>query len=443
MSKPLNLLENQTVTVDLPPDFSLADLNQYLDEVWQSRFFFDESITSESVNQPFLTFGQNLRTGETTIRAGKYVGFIQFNGFTIQILPKLFAVDQADKALKHLIWWLSYCRKIKFPFNNLLGNDEAIDEFPETLISYFAQFTNQLVSSHPYSQYEEFTDTVPYLRGKLNVQQYVTDSISKGNWHQLVCDHEPFQFNNRLNQIIKHVARKLTNLCRFSTTHHQLEQLLFILDEVDDLPATVQDCDTLTLNRYYNDYEDCLAMCRFFLSDNYLNQPDTDRKHFCFLVPMDYVFEDFIAGFIEFHMSTLFFRLTNQATEWLTVEEVFQIRNDLLLTYPDKSKLVVDTKYKLRGDKTSKKAGINQVDLYQMVSYALRQNTKQVLLLYPVAYGEQTAPVQKFTVTSELMDNQLIHIRTVDLSITGGTKEDIIFTLLIQLTQALNQPATS
>ncbi len=437
-----NIVENQTRTADFPANVSLAMLDQYLDEVWRSRARFEEAGSEEiSAKQPFLTFGQDLKTGKATVKAGKYAGFVQYGDLTIQIIPKLFKAEQASVAFKHLIWWLSYCRRVRFPFSNLLGNDESIDEFPEAIISYFAQVTHQLVSSLPYSQYEEVTETIPFLRGRLNVQQYLNTSISQGNWHQLVCDYEPFLFNNRLNQIIKYVARKLSHICRSPATLHHLEKLIFILDEVDDLPATVQDCDGLYLNRFYQNYDDCLAMCRFFLANRYLTHPDSDQQHFCFLVPMDYVYEDFITGVIETHLGSLFHKITPQATKWLTEEKIFQIRNDILLTYPDKSKLVVDTKYKLRDALvTDRKTGVSQTDLYQMISYGLRQNTREVLLLYPVRYNHQPAETQTFTVTSELMANLPINIRAADLTITGETKQSMLDKLLPELASVLTAP---
>lgn len=434
----VNLVENQVLLVDFPTHIRLADLDQYLDEIWQSRMLFDTESEQEgrSIKQPFLTFGQDVKTGKPTIKAGKYVGFIQYEGITIQIIPKLFEPSQTEPAFRHLLWWLSYCQQVQFPFTDLWSDVELVNDFPEALISHFARFAHQLVSSLPYHQYEETTETFPFLRGRLNTQQYVNTSLSRGNWHQLVCDYEPFVFNNRLNQIIKYVAQKLTYLCRFPETHRHLEKLIFILDEVHNIPASVQDCDSLHLNRFYNEYESCLDMCRFFLADSYLTRADTHQNHACFLAPMDYVYEDFITGVIKQHFHTSFQKITSQATKWLTQEEVFQTRNDLLLTYPDTRNLVVDTKYKIRSYQLNdRKAGITQSDLYQMISYALRQNTREVLLLYPLAYGQSSSARQTFTVSSELLADpeRPVRIRAVDLTITGDTKQDMVLGLVRQL----------
>ena len=112
---------------------------------------------------------------------------------------------------------------------------------------------------------------------------------------------------------------------------------------------------------------------------------------------------------------------------------------------------MVDTKYKVRQyDPGDKKVGINQTDLYQMVSYGLRRNTQEVLLLYPRAFQSATSDLNSagpplgndhtFTVNSGLMLDEPIYIRTVDLTVTGTSKQEMVSTLVGQLEQVLGVP---
>lgn len=447
MEPPINLIEYELRYLPANYGIDLDAFCAYLNEVWQTRREYNENQQEDqSKGQPFLQIGYDAQKNPF-LKAGKYVGFIQFEGRTIQIIPKIFEGQKPDKAFKHLLWWLSYCRKVEFPFTDLLSNLDAIEEFPEAIIRYFAQFTYQLVSEIPYHQYEEVTETNPFLKGRLNTQQYINTSLVRGNWHQMVCDYEPFVFNNRLNQIIKYVARSLSNVCRFSETHHLLEKLIFVLDEVDDLPATARDCDILHFNRYFEKYTMCVAMCRFFLSDCYISHPDTYQNHFCFLLPMDSIFEDFIVGVTETCLPK-FVIASPQKKEWLAQkqdaktgewENVFQIKNDILLTPIREGigkRLVIDTKYKVRKESIEeKKAGIAQSDMYQMVSYALRQNTTEVALIYPLYYGQEQTKQQTFRVSLPMLNAQPIHIQAVDVCITGETKSEMITRLTEQLTE--------
>lgn len=446
MKWPINLVEHQLLLLPTDHGIKLDALGDYLNQVWHTRREFgEEQSEDQSKGQPFLQIGYTAQK-QAFLKAGKHVGFIQFEGKTIQILPKLFTQDQHAKAFKHLLWWLSYCRKVQFPFTDLLSDTESVEEFPEVVIRYFAQFTYQLVSESPYHQYEEVTETTSFIRGRLNTQQYINTSLTRGNWQQLVCDYEPFVFNNRLNQIIKYVARSLSNVCKLTQTHHQLEKLIFVLDEVDDLPATAMDCDTLHFNRYFEKYTRCIDMCRFFLLDSYISQPDTHQTHFCFLLPMDYVFEDFIFGVTEECLRNVV-KVSPQKTDWLAQkaipftnkrENVFRIMNDMLLTHEAKGvekRIISDTKYKVRKESIEeKKGGVAQVDLYQMVSYSLRQNSTELVLLYPLSYEQPQSEEQIFYIDSPLLGPNSIRIRAVDVPVTGTSKQSMITALIDRLT---------
>ncbi|WP_247236439.1 McrC family protein [Telluribacter sp. SYSU D00476] len=433
------MIEHKSAQQTLPHDFDVDGLKRYLDEVWQSRLIFDEEPEEgRSQRQPFLSFEYAGKGQGPRLRAGKYIGFIQYEGVTIEILPKLFTEHQGEVAFRHLLWWLSYCKSIRFPFSSLISDSERIDDFPEALIGYFARYTFALVNSQPYQHYTETTETHYYLRGRLNTQQYINKSLSRGNWHELVCDHEPFMYNNRLNQIIKYVTQKLTHLCRLPETYKWLEKVLFTLDEVSDVPVTVRDCDSIQLNRFYHEYEVCLDLCRFFLSDHYLNRQQANQRHFCFLLPMDYVFEDFVTGVTQQFFSRDF-KVQSQAKGWLTDQRVFQIRNDLLLTHKEtKKKLIVDTKYKIRTEGSiDAKHGVSQTDLYQMVSYALRRETDQVLLLYPCRYGEAPVVPANFTVSSGLLNTLPLYFDAVNIEVTGPSREEMVQQVVKQLREWL------
>ena len=112
----INLFEYQNKVNSNP---SLDGLEDFLDDIWESReknsFYLDEENES---SQKFLRF-----IGKTNeIKSNKYVGVIYFNGNKINLLPKIFydsdrdySTDEVSQIQNHILWWLSYCRKIKFP----------------------------------------------------------------------------------------------------------------------------------------------------------------------------------------------------------------------------------------------------------------------------------------------------------------------------------------
>lgn len=73
-------------------------------------------------------------------------------------------------------------------------------------------------------------------RGRVNFGRYAANSLSRGNFQILECDHEPFIYDNKVNRIIKYCTRLLANEVRLTEAEQLLREVLFVLDEVEDVP---------------------------------------------------------------------------------------------------------------------------------------------------------------------------------------------------------------
>ncbi|RZK45929.1 MAG: restriction endonuclease [Pedobacter sp.] len=433
-----SLKEHNKLT--LPEDFDFQGLESYLQDVWKHRYtLYDEQDEEEqnTSTQQFLSF---LR--EQEVKAGHYVGFVQFKDLQLCIYPKLFDSlknDNVSLFYRHLLYWLSYCRRINFPFNKVEAELSYLNDFPEALVHYFAKHTLHLLQQHPYHQFELIEETLPQVKGRLLTSRYINECITKGNFHHLVCEHEPLLFDNTLNSIIKFVTRRLLQRSRFKETWYYLEQIIFVLDEVEDEVVTARDCDRVKLNPLFTDYKECLDMCRFFLNNEQIKGLQGSDDQFCFLLPMNYVFEDFLCGFIEDKFRGQF-KAVYQHGGWLTDQRVFRIMNDLgIKNEVNDLLLIVDAKYKLRQRNVDAKKGINQADLYQMAAYAIRQNCKKVLLLYPLLYSHKpTHQTDTFTISSELFDGT-ISVTAADLHICSLDTRELDEHVYQQLEELFNE----
>ena len=94
-------------------------------------------------------------------------------------------------------------------------------------------------------------------------------------------------------------------------------------------------------------------------------------------------------------------------------DQVFLMKHDIIFKSGKTTKLIIDTKYK-RLDKTSKKCGISQSDMYQMVAYASRYKCPNVILLYPRT-ADSHEPVNETYELCEL--DSRIKIATVNLGV--------------------------
>jgi 5-methylcytosine-specific restriction enzyme subunit McrC len=115
---------------------------------------------------------------------------------------------------------------------------------------------------------------------------------------------------------------------------------------------------------------------------------------------MEYVFEDFIYGFIDKEIEGV--NPKGQAIgTYLDEAKNFGLKPDLILDLGFK-KIIADTKYKLvYSDDTDLKKGISQSDLYQMLAYAVRFGIQEIKLFYP---NSAATELQKEVATIEIKD---------------------------------------
>ncbi len=435
----ISLVEHGTAV--LPENLDIRPLEGYLARVWESRVYAGNTLPereAEEVNnttafyqQPFFYFGQTRQ-----VKARNYVGFVQFGEHLLEIQPKIFAhrpdLDSAAR-VRHLIHWLSYGQRTWFPFSEADLDETAVDSFPEALLYVFARQTLQLLLAQPSAQYQIVEEALPYFRGRLLTDAYIKN-WAQGQQHVVPSEHSSFQYDNLLNRIIKFVARKLLTITRLPETIGLLRNILFVLDEVADEPLlTRSDCDRVSLNRYFGDYSRCLDRCRLFLSDT-AHQAGTEAlQHLCFLVPMERVFEDFMAGFMQENFSDRF-QIAISSTDYLASNQdkrpVFQIRNDLLLKVGNNTQLIIDFKYKNfdPSQADDPKYGIAQSDLYQMLAYALRRNCAEVLLLYPSYSAAPPAfdePPLYFTIQSDFFPEKSVRVAAARVEITSTSFEQL------------------
>jgi 5-methylcytosine-specific restriction enzyme subunit McrC len=394
-------------------------LEGYLHSLWREYkdLWQDKSYNSGNVNstnyQPFLSFDGN------SAKANNFIGFIHHENTNLEIYPKVFRdLNPVKKDLmhRHLFYWFSYCRKLKFPFNQSFLDNFEIDQFPELIIYLISRQINDAVNHQPYSAYEEVQEALATPRGRINFSRY-TNRLSYGAYHIIDCDHEPFVFDNKLNRIIKYCSRLLLTKTRLPETQRILNEIIFLLDEVEDQVCSVQQLNGIRITALFQNYEEVIHSCRMILESQIYSHAEYEMKNWSLLLPMEYVFEDFVAGFLKKHFSKDWKVEYQKSNEYLCSDpDAFQMRHDIFLsskTNPER-KIIIDTKYKFRTGDNEKKHGVAQSDLYQLTSYAYRRGSTEGMLVYPNDSGT-IKPSNTFTIRSGFNTKDLINISVFEI----------------------------
>ena len=414
----INLFEYQN-KVDIQD--SLEGLEGFLDEIWNSReknSFYSKNGNDKIESQRFLQFIHK----SNELKSNKYVGVIHYEGNKINLLPKIFfdsereyQTNEVNQIQNHILWWLSYCRKIKFPnYQASLGS--AKSDFFEVLIYLFSKYTRELLNSSIYQQYEEVNRELSFIKGRLNTNEYINENLSKGKWHKLNCTYDAFVFDNEFNRIIKYVTTLLFNVTSSQDSKKNLREILFILDEVSDARATGEQCSIISFNPMFGEFETVRDYCQLFLTNCISFDYKNDLKLFAFLLPMEYVFEDFIFGFIDKELEKVTAKAQRSDT-YLDEGKAFNLKPDLWLKTDHKS-LIADTKYKIvYSDERDPKKGISQNDLYQMLAYAVRFEVDEIILFYPNTIKQGQEEETELIIKDTLADGKEISIRAFQLPI--------------------------
>ena len=414
----INLFEyqNKEVLAD-----SFEGLEVFLDEVWNARernAYFYNSEDSKIESQRFLQFLHK----SDEVKSNKYVGVIHYNGQKINLLPKIFfkanttySDQQISQIHNHILWWLSYCRKIKFPnYHTSLGDTKS--DFFEVLIYLFSKYTRELLSNSLYQQYQEINQELSFIKGRLNTSRYINRNLSTGRWHKLNCTYNAFVFDNEFNRIIKYVAKLLFNITSTQDNKKNLREILFILDDVADETKTAEQCAKIQFNPIFGAFEAVRDYCYLFLSNCISFDYKNDLKLFAFLLPMEYVFEDFLFGFIDKEIDSINAK-SQRSDTYLDEAEIFKLKPDLFLETATQS-FIADAKYKIvYTDTVDSKKGISQSDLYQMVAYAIRFKVKDILLFYPNTVNGSNQENVAFKIKDLFAEEMEITIRAFQLPI--------------------------
>ena len=426
------------------------DLERVLDNIWaeRKRFIPSENLhyESSSKKQRFIDFRKN------EIVPRNWIGTIHFRSndeeYAINLLPKIFhkenhnyTTKETDSIFAHILWWLSGSEKQNYsPMESTLGALES--DFLEILVFMFSSYTLEILSVSSYNYYDIVNEELETVKGQIDFNRYV-HNYAIGNRHKLPCVFDSFQYDNNFNRIVKYVSTILKDFTKNKQTSRNLEEILFILDEVEYTTTAPEDCDKVVLNPIYTEYKTILDNCKMFLSSLSIYKWKDDYSVFALLIPSEKLFENFIFSILKQNpipeISNVSrsrpgrTHLVRQAPSM--VANRYSMINDIVVKLEDKSYILFDTKYKkIYNTKIQEEEdidpvfNISQADIYQMVSYAVGSGISDIGLIYPaLPFEPQKNDLPIYEILDEFTNDTLIRIHPfkVDLVHSDGLALDV------------------
>lgn len=418
------------------------DLENVLERIWKdrNRFIPAENLyyKSASEKQRYIDFRKN------DIVPRNWIGTIHFRGseeeYVINLLPKVFyrenhsySSDELNCIYVHILWWLSGSKKQNYSsLESSLG--ALASDFLEVMVYIFSAYTLEIFSINAYHYYNTVEEELETVRGQIDFTAYI-NNYGRGNRHIIPCIYDSFQYDNQFNRIVKYVAGMLREFTRNPGTKKNLDELLFILDEVETCSVTVEDCDKVILNPIYTEFKTILDNCRLFLSSLSVYKWKDDYNVFALLIPAEKLFENFIFSILKNNSVPPVKRISRtrpDTSRTFLVRQLpameanrYQMINDIVVSLQDGSHILIDTKYKKIYNTAGEEEeeldtvyNISQADVYQMVSYAVGSGISEISLIYPALLGEvQSRELPVYEIDDDFTQNTAISIHPFKVDI--------------------------
>ncbi|NEO32801.1 MAG: restriction endonuclease [Symploca sp. SIO3C6] len=313
------------------------------------------------------------------LAAQGWVGHIPLTSdFHIALRPKV----QLGKLLR----MLEYAYELNsFRFLEGLVDCQTLEEFYERLADILARRILNRGRQGFYCAYIPKTQHLPYVRGRIDIQQMVTRPWDT----KIQCQYEEHTADVEDNQII---AWTFWCIARSSLCTERVMPMVRRAYHLLQGFVTLQQCNPRTcIGRQYNrlneDYRPLHALCRFFLEHTAPSHEIGTNATLPFLVNMSQLYERFVAVWLKVHLETI---LNKQALDIQSQERVYLgqaegLYFDIDLVIYDIgtgiAKYVLDTKYKTADQPAS-------ADISQMVAYAEAKGSQEAILIYPTLLAE-------------------------------------------------------
>jgi len=442
MAIPINLFEfvkyswdnsDELKNISSKKSFS-DDLERTLDNIWadRKRFMPSENLfyESSSKKQRFIDFRKN----EIVPRNCIGTIHVRSNDEEYAIFHKekhIYTTKETDSIFAHILWWLSGSEKQNYyTMESSLGSLES--NFLEILVYIFSSYTLEIFSATSYHYYDTVSEEIETIKGHIDFNSYVKN-YATGNKHRLPCVFDSFQYDNQFNRILKYVSTRLKDFTKNPQTKRNLEEILFILDEVEYTTTTPEDCDKVVLNPIYTEFKTILDNCKMFLSSLSIYKWKDDYSVFALLIPSEKLFENFIFSTLKHNANPQISnvsRLRPKRTHLVRqapslVANRYSMKNDIVVKLEDKSYILFDTKYKkIYNTKLQEEEdidpvyNISQADIYQMVSYAVGSGISDIGLIYPaLPFEPQKNELPVYEIQDEFTNDTVIRIHPFKVDI--------------------------
>jgi 5-methylcytosine-specific restriction enzyme subunit McrC len=362
-------------------------------------------------------------------RAQQWVGVIQLDDITLEVLPKVERIDQDGQTVEgvrgNLLWFLSVSGAVPMRERDLAHLAARRAPLLEALAAVFAGRLRDELLQGPARAYVTREENLRRFKGRLLVPAQVAHNAA--HRERFYCRFDELSEDTALNRVLRAACAKLARRTSRPETQDALLRCLEELDGVASLDAASARhlAGRVTLDRRSERFRDVFTFARLVLDDESPEPVAGARGTFTLLFDMNKVFERFVARFLRRRVLPILpgWTLTLEAEDdprWLLDSEagkgsgIVPLSPDLLLKRNDGQHVVIDTKWKAIQPRNAPKGKRPPSDdFYQLHAYAHRYGGELNILLHPKSRADVWENFR--LLDHEGKPGRRVCVRTIDL----------------------------
>ncbi len=367
--------------------------------------------------------------GGSQLHAQQMVGMIAAEGCSLEILPKV-DPDAPDgeentSVRRRLVRMLDVALGLDLSAGAAIAMDRQDDTLLDVLIRHFADGLLGEVRRGLPRRYRQCRDDLPALRGALDVKAQFTRNIVRPD--RLACRFDQLDPDTPLMRIMAAAVVFLARHVGNAETQRRLVELRHVLAEIPLMPVARLPWDKVRIDRSNQRWTSLFALARLLLQREWQDMAHKTMAAdgITLLFPMNDLFEAYIGALTRRALADSGVKVELQGGglcclgaytgEYLEDGNLFGTRPDLILRHRSGDALtIIDTKWKkLSANLTSRKHGVKESDVYQMMAYARLYHVPELMLLYPAAPGDGGGVRAEFGMVG---GSQRLLIATVDVA---------------------------
>ncbi len=307
------------------------------------------------------------------IKFKQYVGVIQVDNLTIEILPKVDREGDAGAWRNVLLQMLKTCHKLKA---STYGDANVKRTNLNLLEIYFSIFLNQisgLMRQGLIKKYRKESCNMNSLKGKIIFSNHIKENIV--HKERFYTEHQVYDKDHELHQILKAALSIVEQFTRGTHLFDQCKRIILDFPEVSELLISKKLLDNFQLTKKTYAYSKAFEIARLILLNYSPDIYSGSEKMVALLFDMNKLWEEYVTVTLREELRESNVTIIAQDSKPFWGDN--SINPDIVIE-TGKETLIIDTKWKTLGYSSA-----SNHDLRQMYAYNRFWNAARAVLLYP------------------------------------------------------------